>query len=86
MLGVDLSHLPNDQRKKVEKHLIEQCKVFLKDENDIGCIESLKLKLNFKDNTHVSQPYCKIKQLYNELKQYLEDLLTNQGAKKSYSS
>ena len=69
--------------KKVEKLLVEECEVFSKNENDIGCIKSLKLKLNFKDDTLVSQPYCKIpKQLYNEQKQYLEDLLTNQWIKK----
>ena len=49
LLGVDLSHLPNDQTKKVEKLL-----AFSKDENGIGCIESLKLKSNFKDDAPVS--------------------------------
>ena len=58
--------------KKVEKLLVEECKVFLKDENDIDCIESLKLKFNFEEDTPVSQRYFKIaEQLYNELKQYL---------------
>ena len=48
----------------------------------MGCTESLKLKSNFKDDSSVSQPYCKIpKQLYNELKQYLENLLTKQWIK-----
>ena len=79
---VDLSHVPNDQRKKVEKFLVEECEVFSKDENDMGCTESLKLKSNFKDDSSFSQPYCKIpKQLYNELKQYLENLLIKQWIK-----
>ena len=34
-----------------EKLLVEECEVFSKDENDIGFIENLKLKLNFKDDT-----------------------------------
>lgn len=73
--------LPNDPRKKVEKLFVEECKVFLKHENDISCTESLKR--TFKDNTPASQPYPKIlKQLYNEPKHYLEDLLTNQWIKK----
>ena len=61
------------------KSFSEECKVFSKDVNGIGCIESLKLKsLSFKDNIPVSQLYHKIpKQLYNELKQYLEDLFIN---------
>ena len=45
--GVDLSHLPNHQRK----FLVEECEVFSKDENEISFIENLKLKLNFKDDT-----------------------------------
>ena len=78
-----LSHLPNDERKKVDKLLVEECKVFSKDENDIDCLESLKLKLNLKDNNPVSQTCLKIpKQLYNEPKQYLEDLLTKPVDKK----
>ena len=50
MPGVELSHLKNDQRKKVDKFLAEEYQEFLKNENDIVCIESLKLKLNFKDD------------------------------------
>ena len=50
MPGAALPHLPNDWKEKLEKPLVEECKVFLKDENDIGFIESLKLKLNFKDD------------------------------------
>ena len=85
--GVDLSHLPNDQRKLVESVLIEECDVFSKNEHDIGSIEKLKLKLNLKDDIPIAKPYKKIpKQLYAELKQYLEDLLTHQWKKKSYSS
>ena len=57
MPGVELSHLKNDQRKKVDKFLVEEYQEFSKNENDIVCIESLKLKLNFKDDNPVSQPY-----------------------------
>ena len=85
--GVDLSHLPNDQRKLVGSVLMKECDVFLKNEHDIGSIEKLKLKLNLKDDIPIAKPYGKIpKQLYAELKQYLEDLLTHQWIKKSYSS
>ena len=57
MPGVELPHLKNDQRKKVEKFLVEQYQEFSKNKNDIVCIERLKLKLNFKDDNPVSQPY-----------------------------
>ena len=60
MPGVELSHLKNDQRKKVDKFLVEEYQEFSKNENNIGSIESLKLKLNFRDDNSVSQPYCKI--------------------------
>ena len=61
-----LCHLPNDQRERMEKLLVEECKAFTKDGNSISCIKSLK-------------PYHKIsKQFYSELKQCLGDLLTIQ--------
>ena len=60
MPGVELSHFKNDQRKKVEKCLVEEYEEFSKNENNIVCIESLKLKLNFKDDNPVSQPYFKV--------------------------
>ena len=69
--------------KKVEKLLVEECEVFWKDQNEIGCIECLKLKLNFTGDTPVSQTYRKVStQIYSQLKQCLEDLLTNQWIKK----
>ena len=84
---VDLSHLPDEQRVQVEKVLIENCDVFSKNDLDIGRIESLKLKLNVTDSTSVCKPYRSIpKQLYSEVKQYLEDLITNDWIKTSYSS
>ena len=51
--GVDLSHLPDEQRIKVQKLLTEECEVFAKDKNDIGEIDNFKLKLNLKDETPV---------------------------------
>ena len=33
--GVDLSHLPNDRRKKVEKLLVREYKLFSKDEKSV---------------------------------------------------
>ena len=56
MPAVELSHLKNDQRKKVEKFLVEEYEEFSKNGNNIGSIESLKLKLNFRDVNSVSQP------------------------------
>ena len=46
---VDLSHLPEDQRKRVEQLLIENCEVFSKTDDDIGSINGFQLKLNLID-------------------------------------
>ena len=43
--GVDLSHLPVDRREKVKQVSFSECNVLVKDENDVGKIDSLKLKL-----------------------------------------
>ena len=84
---VDLSHLPEDRREKVKQVLISECEAFAKDKNDVGKIDNLKLKLNLSDNTPVQKPYRSIpKHLYSEVKQYIENLLTNQWIRKSYSS
>ena len=85
--GVDLSHLPEEQRIKVQKLLTEECEVFAEDKNDIGQIDNFKLKLNLKDETPVQKAYRSIpKHLYSELKIYIEDLLTNKWIRNYYSS
>ena len=68
--GVDLSHLPEDQRVRVENLLLDECDVSSKNDSDIGTIESFKLKLNVADPKPVWKPYPTIpKQLYYEVKQ-----------------
>ena len=84
--GVDLSHLPEDQRVRVE-NLLNLCNVFSKNDCDIGTIESFQLKLNVTDPIPDWTPYRTIpKQLYSGVKLYLEDLITNNWIKTSYSS
>ena len=62
----------------MQKLLTEECDAFLKLDNDIGNIESLKLKLNVTDPPLVCKLYHKIyTQIYSEVKVYFEDLLTN---------
>ena len=51
--GAGLSHLPDEQRMKVEKLLLEECHAFSRTESDIGTIESLQLELNLKYSTPV---------------------------------
>ena len=84
--GVDLSHLSEDQRVRVE-NLLNVCNVFSKNDCDIGTIESFQLKLNVTDPIPAWTPYRTIpKQLYSGVKLYLEDLITNNWIKTSYSS
>ena len=85
--NVDLNHLPEDLRVRMQKLLTEQCDVLLKSDNEIGNIKSLKLKLNVTDPIPVCKPYCKIPtQIYSEVKEYIKDLMTNKWIKTSYSS
>ena len=57
------------KRVRVQKLLTEKCDAFSKSDNDIGNIESLKLKLNITDPIPVGKPYRKIPtQIYSEVK------------------
>jgi len=85
--NVDLSHLSSVQKSSVEKILLENCEAFSKDSNDIGNIKDFQMKIQLTDNVPVSQPYRKLpNKLYAEVKNYIDDLITNGWIKKSYSS
>ena len=58
--NVDLNHLPEDQIVSVQKLLTEECDAFTKSDNDMGNIESLKLKLNDTDPIPICKSYHKI--------------------------
>ncbi|KAL6468437.1 hypothetical protein MHYP_G00241140 [Metynnis hypsauchen] len=83
---VSLSHLPLAQQHRVKQMLREECKAFSRDENDVGCIPSLQLKIRLTDLTPVKRTYVSVpKPLHKEVKQYLEDLLNRGWIKKSRS-
>ena len=50
-------------RKKVKQVLILEYGAFAKDENDVGKIDSLKLKLHLSDNKEVQKPYHSIQNI-----------------------
>ena len=84
---IDLSHLTKDQQKAVRKVLREECAVFAKDENDIGNVTDLKLKINLSNDTPVKKSCISIPPpLYKEVKEYLENLLVNGWIQRSTSS
>ncbi|TWW57317.1 Retrovirus-related Pol polyprotein from transposon 297 [Takifugu flavidus] len=84
---VPIDHLLPGQQQKVKKMLREECNAFSKDENDVGCIPSLQLKIRLSDTTPVRRTYTSVpKPLHKEVKEYLEDLLNRGWIRKSRSS
>ena len=60
---------------------------FSRDDEDIGCCEELKMKINLTDNIPVQKSYNAIpKPLYPEVKQYIEDLLNRKFIRRSKSA
>lgn len=83
---VDLSHLSKSEKERVQKMLLEECASFSKSDDDIGCIERLKLGISLKDLTPVARTYLSVpKPLYKEMKDYLHNLITQGWVKKSNS-
>lgn len=61
--------------------------VFTRSSNDIGSIENFKMKIELTDSIPVAKPYRSVpRNLYQEVKDYVDDLLLNGWIKKSYSS
>uniref|UniRef100_A0A7N8YIE6 Gypsy retrotransposon integrase-like protein 1 n=1 Tax=Mastacembelus armatus TaxID=205130 RepID=A0A7N8YIE6_9TELE len=84
---VDLSHLNEEQRLEVKQMLREESQSFSKSDNDIGCIERLKMTISLKDNEPVKRTYMAVpRPLYQEMKGYLHDLIAQGWVRKSNSS
>lgn len=84
---VDVSHLNKEQRQKVKKMLREECHSFSRSDNDIGCIERLRMTISLKDPEPVKRTYLSVpKPLHQEMKGYLHDLIAQGWVRKSNSS
>ena len=84
---VDLEGLTLEQQEIAKQMLYEEAESFSRDDDDIGCIEDLKLKLNLSDQCPVQKTYNHIsKPLFPEVKQYIEDLLNRSWIKRSESA
>ena len=85
-----MSGLNSDQREKARELIKEECSVFSVENLDIGNITSHKMKIKLKDNDPVQQNYNSIpRTLYDEVKNYIEDLLNKKWiihSQSSYSS
>ena len=83
----DLSHLTGDQREKLEAVLRKREAVFSKDDSDIGNITDFNMPIHLMDREPVTAAYRKIPpHLYQEVKNYIEDLETNGWIRESFSS
>ncbi len=83
---VDVSHLEEEQQKLVKEMLYEESNVFVRGEDDIGCIPSLQMTINLTDDIPVQRAYASIpKPLYKEVKEYVQDLLARGWVVKSKS-
>lgn len=83
---VDISHLTEEQQKEVKQMLCEESRAFARDDGDIGCIPSLQMTINLRDNIPVQRSYASVpKPLYQEVKEYIQDLLVRGWVVKSKS-
>ena len=65
--------------------LTNQCEVFSKDPGDIGNIPDFQMDINLTDSVPVHESYCSIpRKLDDEVKNHIENLLTNQWIRKSH--
>ena len=87
---IDLSRLQTHERTQAWQLLTEFSDVFPVDENDIGNLKHFEMKLNMKDDFTVRASYNAIpRNLYKQLKHYMEDLLNKnwiRGSESPYSS
>ncbi len=83
---VDVSHLSVEQQQKVKQMLREECHSFSKSDEDIGCVKDLQLSISLTDQTPVVRMYTSVpKPLYQEMKDYLHDLIAQGWIRKSHS-
>ncbi len=84
---VDLTHLNEHQKQVVSQMLREESQSFSRSDDDIGCVESLQMNISLKDNEPVARTYLSVpKPLYQEMKNYLQDLIAQGWVEKSTSS
>jgi hypothetical protein len=83
----DLSHLQGKEREMMEKVLSEADGVFSKDDADIGDVPEFQMPIHVEDNVPVTEAYRRIPpHLYQEVRNYIEDLRSNGWVRESFSS
>ena len=83
---VVLAHLEEVQQSIVRKMLFEESLAFARSDNDMGSIPSLQMSITLKDDIPVQKSYTSVpKPLYQEVKEYIQDLLAKGWIVKSKS-
>ena len=86
-IHLDETHYTPDQVSKIRQMLREECSSFSRDENDLGCAPDLELDIRLKDDTPVKQSYRSVPPpLYQEVKDYILDMVNKGFIRKSSSS
>ena len=84
--SINLSGLQNQERPQARQFLTEFSDAFSTDENDTDNVKDFQMKLNLKDDVPVQASYNAIpRNLYKELKHYIEDLLNKNWIRDSES-
>ena len=85
--AVDLSHLTDEQREMAEEVLREECEVFCKDKDDHGDVPDLQMEIRLTDTEPVVVAHRQIpRPLYEEVKNFINDLVVNKWVRESKSS
>ena len=84
--SINISGLQTQERPQARQLLTEFSDAFSTDENDTDNVKDFQMKLNLKDDVPVQASYNAIpRNLYKELKHYIEDLLNKNWIRDSES-
>ena len=83
----DLSHLEGKNKEMLERVLLEEKNVFSTSESDIGDIPDFQMVINTEDKVPIASAYSRITpHFYQEVRNYINDLLTNGWIRESFSA
>ena len=81
-----LDHLGEKERLEIEKLLYEECEVFARGDTDIGKIPEFQMDIHLTDDVPVNQAYRHLpRKLYEDVRNYLNDLIVNGWIQESES-
>ena len=83
----DLSHLSPEKQEMMRKVLEEEKDVFSKSAEDIGDVPDFQMPIRLMDDVPVAAAYRRVPpHLYHEVRNYIQDLVTNGWIRESLSS